>query len=507
MKKINCFLLLIIIVFTFSSCSKKGENIESLTKNKDYKGLAKIISLGKKDVKTLTSAGITLIKLKKTGMVVTALKSLESHDDSKAIDTANSIGKNLITLLKSKNDILAKDALCSISDFLNKDISAKAGDEIVNWYTKDFDKKIFSGGYEIKIFIEKFWKNMSKQSRIQIAKLHSDWMLKDFKKRSDEGVVIQRRGDVRKKKLNRKMKIRKKIYVSYFKVFRNQTVLNLIKNYSTTKPKKQQLRELLILDNYANKKEKKQAGEKIIELMKKTNRATLVSIRALGDFKPKGATSYLKQFIKPKIHEKLHLAAHEALILLTDYPESLEILLLDFNPLLKSLNKNAFPDKTSLKYASSALRGIALPRSCKLDASNYKLYSKLLKKKLKPDLKELRDQIKPALYQLLICTGKEKGIIAIIDSINFPVKLIEATKIVLGFEKIDKKLIRKTLRKMLKSKKLNRQVFAVLGLNAFGNKKDVVYLKKLMKVKVSIPKWGKTVGKLTEETITLINKR
>jgi hypothetical protein len=495
-----------ILISLLSGCKSKKKSVDSLFRAKDVDGLAAILENPDSGIEKLVASSIALVKLERSNIMVKKISVLSSKNRKVCSSVLEKTILEMKTLLgSSKDDVKAKDAFIALSGLMDKASKVKSASFVMVWFSENMGARVESGDYKFKKAIEAFWLFLDKTISDQVANAHATWMMKDFKNRGIEGKVIFKRAGILKK--GKKLTRLNAIYQSYFKAFKKYVVDYVIKNYSTTKSDDEQKTDLEIIVDYGNDGDKGRAGKKILEIIQKTRKFSLAAIDALGVLKPKGAASYLANFIKPNMNSKIRKSSLEALGHMTKDPESTRLLYNSFRPFLMDIKNQRSSSEKIAATAKSAAIGLFLSRKCTIDSSEFKLLKEIYTMKLGKELFETRNSIKPILYRLMLCTGSGKGLKLILKPIKFPVNFSELKKIVESMSSMDPKKLSLFLSKNMKSKKIDKIIPAIWGLSAWGLKEDRVHIEKFILDSRPIPKWGKTVGKFAKEAIETLDNR
>jgi hypothetical protein len=171
----------------------------------------------------------------------------------------------------------------------------------------------------------------------------------------------------------------------------------------------------------------------------------------------------------------------------------------DFKPLLIALKTKNFESEKIVQRANYTVKGLSIPRKCKLPKEDFNLVKKVFTMNLGDNLYKLRQSIIIPLYRLLIYSGGEEGLVFLLDNISLPMSSKKLKGIVMSFSSLDRKNLLEVLRKRVKSDKLKDLLPAIWGLSVNGEITDVSTLQKFALDKRNIPKWNQTLGEFSKK--------
>ncbi|MBU1220334.1 hypothetical protein KKF34_14765 [Myxococcota bacterium] len=497
MKKIQLTLLL--SVFLISGCGKKKKSIESLVSSNSYTEMGQIVSSESESTDRKTQAVVALVK---AGKYSTVLQSIQGKPEAEKI-IKPAISWSLEQLKGNTTQaVVAKDALTGLVNYT----STAASSAVFNWFATDIEKRKEAGDYKLKNCLEIHWNRADALAKEAVSKAHASWMVKDLKKRGHEGVVLFKRGRLDKPDLKKITKV-ESIYRNYFEYFKKATSNAIIDALTPVTPSDVLLLQISFLFDYADENQRKKAGDVLLKKMIETRRFTLVSLKAMGDFKPVGATDYLKTLLKPGMQKDVLEAALTALIAITADAKSTEILFDHALPLFKALAGGKAPDHKTMALAITSAKGLEYPRECQLNRSHGTILKAVFNAKLKGDLFELRNSIIKSIYRMIICTEGVDGLDYLIKSTKFPISFEQLKSLVTSFNTLNEKDLNNYLSKSINSKNLLNTVVSVWGISAFSGKESIEIINKYKNDLRQIPQWNQTVGDFTKSLVSTMEKR
>ncbi|MBN2725535.1 MAG: hypothetical protein JXR95_15830 [Deltaproteobacteria bacterium] len=502
-KKIQ--LTIIFISLGFISCGKKTRSIEELESSGNYSALEKIVGSTSETTDRRTSAAISLARRGRYGGIVKIMPGMDTKVRNDILSGVVNWGVSAL----GKNDdssVKAKDSFAGMFSFFRKNERDTIIDRVFSWYSGDISSRIEAGDYKLKKCLEIMWNSASEQSRKKISVAHAHWMTADLKKRGHEGVVLFKRGRLDKVDGFRLSPV-EKTYRNYFKYFKNEVARSLSSKISPVTSSPVLLLELSTLFDYGTVTQRQKAGTRLLEEMIKTRKFTLVSLRALGDLKPSGASKYLGKLLKPSTQKNVMEAGITALSALTDEEESAELLFNYMKPLINVLRGSSSASQKEMALALMSAKGLELPRKCRINSRYLGNVKNAYSKKLTGDLFELRNSVIKALYRLILCMDGPKGLAFLLNSIKFPVSFEQFRLLVESFNTLDKNILVESLKKELKTKNPAVLVAAIWGISAFGEEKDLQSIQQFSIDKRAIPQWNQTVGDFTLNAVKTLKSK
>ncbi len=489
------------------SCGKKIKSIEQMVSARDINGLSEEISseAGKTDRRL--AAAHALVQLDLASRLMENIEKLGPKNPEAAKELVVKMTTELSAQLTddSPKSVRSRDALVTLFPRMNPDSSKLAADAVLKWMVAGMEKRADGGNDKLLKVLELVGPAASDEVLAELGKKHAAWMLADFKNRGEDGTLVFKRANPDQAGV--KATVHRETYARYWKFFRKDVLDGVVAAYSITAPSERQVQDITIIVDYAQGAERKKAGAVILEQMKSTQKATPMSVRALGELGAVGATEYLRTFVKPNIPKELRDAAFDAVTVIRDDPAAAAVLYEVAKPMFEAFLRKDVPDEASLPLVMQAIRGLMLSRKCELPAAEYKLLRDAFKMKMEGTLFELRKGLMPALHRLMLCTGKTQALRDLQAQLRFPMTLDELTLVSRIMDSLPEAELLPLIRKDLSSKKLEISALAVLTLGTFGQKEDLTLLEGMKSSKTPIPEWNKTLGELAAEAAALLQKK
>ncbi|PKN25092.1 MAG: hypothetical protein CVU65_09795 [Deltaproteobacteria bacterium HGW-Deltaproteobacteria-22] len=499
-------LLIFGLASTFS-CGKKEVSIEKMVSARDINGLSAVITADSEKTDRRIAAAHALVQLDLANRVMENIEKLGPQNPEAAKELVSRLTTELAAQMTddSPKSIMARDALVTVFPRMNPDSSKLAADSILKWMVGGMEKRADCGNYKLLKVLEAVGPAATDEVLAELGKKHAAWMLADFKNRGEDGTLVYKRANPDQAGV--KATIHRDTYSRYWKHFRKNVLDGVVAAYSITAPSDRQVQDITIIVDYAQGDERKKAGAVILEQMKSTQKATPMSVRALGELGAVGATEYLRTFVKPNIPKELRDAAFDAVTVIRDDPAAAAVLYEIAKPMFEAFLRKDVPDEASLPLVMQALKGLMLSRKCELPAAEYKLLRDAFKMKMDGTLFELRKGLMPALHRLMLCTGKTQALRDLQAQLRFPMTQDELTLVSRIMDSLPEDELLPIIRKDLSSKKLEISALAILTLGTFGQKEDLTLLEGMKSSKTPIPEWNMTLGELATVNAALLQKK
>ena len=504
----NAILFLLIIGLAFMvSCGKKERSIEQMVSARDFNGLSEAITAESGKADRRITAAHALVQLDLAGRLMENIEKLGPKNPEAAKELVVRLTTELAALMTddTPKSIMARDALVTIFPRMNPDSSKLAADAVLKWMVGGMDKRADCGNFKLLKVLEMVGPAASDEVLAELGKKHAAWMLADFKNRGEDGTLVFKRANPDLAGV--KPTIHRDTYSRYWKFFRKEVLDGVVAAYNITAPTDRQIQDITIIVDYAQGEERKKAGAVILEQMKSTQKATPMSVRALGELGAVGATDYLKTFVKPNIPKELRDAAFDAVTVIRDDPAAAAVLYEIARPMFQAFLRKDVPDEASLPLVMQAIKGLMISRKCELPATEYKLLRDAFNMKMEGTLFELRKGLMPTLHRLMLCSGKTQALKDLQAQLKFPMTIDELTLVSRIMDSLPEAELLPLMRKDLSSKKVEISALAILTLGTFGQKEDLTLLEGMKSSKTPIPEWNKTLGELAAENAALLQKK
>ncbi len=498
--------VLIMLVPLLASCGKKPRSIEKMAAARDINGLSGVITAEKETAARRVQAAHALVQLDLANRLMENIERLAPQNPDAARELVAKLSTELGSQLKddSPKSIMARDALVTIFPRMAPETAAAAADAVFKWMAANMDKRADCGNFKLLKILEITGEAASDAVLADLARKHAAWMLADFQNRGEDGNLVFRRANPDQAGV--KPGPYKAVYQRYWKHFRKEVLDAVIAVYDITAPTDRQVRDITIIVDYAQGEERKSAGARILEQMKASQKATPMSVRAVGELGAPQATAYLKTFLKPSIPKELRDAAFDAVSVIRDDPAACEALYEHAKPMFQAFLRKDVPPEPQLPLAMQALKGLMLSRKCDLPAAEYRLLRDAFKMKMDGTLFELRKGMMPALHRLMLATGKAQALPEILSSLRFPMSRDELALVAQVMNSLPEDQLLPIMRKNLADRRVEVAALAVLTLGFFGKADDRVLLEGMKVNKTPIPGWGKTLGDLATEALDALQK-
>ena len=488
------------------SCGKKPRSIEKMAASRDINGLSAVITAEKETTERRIKAAHALVQLDLANRLMENVERLGPQNPEAAKELVAKLVFELIAQMKddSPGSIMARDALVTLFSRLAPDAAAAAADAVFSWMAANMDKRADCGNFKLLKILEVAGESASDVVLATLAKKHAAWMLADFQNRGEDGNLIFKRANPDQAGV--KPGPYKAVYQRYWKHFRKEVLDAVVAVYDITAPTDRQVRDITIIVDYAQGEERKVAGARLLEQMKASQKATPMSVRAVGELSAPQATAYLRTLLKPSIPKDLRDAAFDAVSVIRDDPAACEALYEHARPMFQAFLRKDVPGEEQLPLAMQALKGLMLSRKCEIAASEYRLLRDAFKMKMEGTLFELRKGMMPALHRLMLVTGKTQALSEILSSLRFPMSQDELGLVAQIMNSLPEDQLLPAMRKNLADKRVEAAALAILTLGLYGKKDDLMALEGMKVNKTPIPGWGKTLGDLAADAHASLQK-
>jgi len=501
------FLLLIFGLVATTSCGKKARSVEQMASSRDINGLSDVVIAGSEKADRRLAAAHALVQLDLANRLMENVEKLGPQNPEAAKELVAALAKDLTAQLKddSQKSVMARDALVTLFPRMNPDNAAAVADAVLKWMADGIEKRADCGNFKLLKVLEMLGPAASDGTIAALAVKHAAWVLADFKNRGEDGTLINMRAFPEKNKL--KPSIHRDTYARYWKPFRKGVLDGVVASLDVTSSEEVVTQNVRIITDYAEGDERPKAGAVLLEQMKSKQRATAISVRAVGDLGTVGAVEYLRNWMKPGIPVELRDSAFAAVLSLQQDPASAAVLYELSKPMFEAMLRKELPDEQPLQLALKAIASLRFPRKCELPEGEYKLVRDVFKMKMDGTLFELRKGMMMPLQRLMLCTGKAQGLREIQASLRFPLSPKEMGDVVYVLDTLPEAELLPILRKDLSSKKVELAVLAVMALSAYGQKDDLILLEGMKASPTPIPDWNKTLGALAGEAATQLKTK
>lgn len=506
MRKTALIFLLLSVPLMLASCKKKPRSIEKMAAARDINGLSAVITAEKETAERRIAAARALVQLDLSNRLMENIERLGPQNPAAAKELVARLATDLTAQLKddAPSSVMARDALVTVFGRLVPETATAVADAVFKWMAANMDKRADCGNFKLLKILEITGEAASDAVLAELAKKHAAWMLADFQNRGEDGNLVFRRANPDQAGV--KPGPYKAVYQRYWKHFRKEVLDAVVAVYDITAPTDRQVRDITIIVDYAQGEERKVAGARILEQMKATQKATPMSVRAVGELSAPQATAYLKTLLKPSIPKDLRDAAFDAVSVIRDVPDACAVLYDLAKPMFQAFLRKDVPGEEQLPLAMQALKGLMLSRKCELPASEYRLLRDAFKMKMEGTLFELRKGMMPALHRLMLVTGKTQALSEILSSLRFPMSSDELGLVAQVMNSLPEDQLLPAMRKNLADKRVETAALAVLTLGLYGKKDDLAILEGMKVNKTPIPGWGKTLGDLAAEAHASLQK-
>jgi len=504
----NAILLFIIVgLASVLSCGKKAPSIEKMASARDINGLSEVVAAGSETTDRRVAAAHALVQLDLANRVMGSIEKLGPQDPEAAKALVARLSTELVTQMTddTPRSVMARDALVTLAPRMPPETARTVADGVLKWTVAGMEKRADCGNFKLLKILEELGPSASDEALAELSRKHTVWMLADFKARGDDGTMVWKRANPEAAQI--KSTVHKDTYLRYWKYFRKDVLDGVVAAYDVTAPNDRQMQDIAIIVDYAEGGERPKAGAVLLEQMKSKQKATAMSVRALGELGTVGAVDYLRNWLKPGIPDDLRDAAFAAVTVLQKDPAAAAALYEIAKPLFEAMLRKDLPEEKQLKLALKAIESLKFSRKCELPEGEYKLVRDLFKMKMDGTLFEVRKGMMIPLQRLMLCTGKTAALREIQASLRFPMKPEELGNVVAVLDSLPEAEMLPLLRKDLSSKKPELATMAVMALGAFGQKEDLGLLEGMKTSPTPIPEWNKTLGELAGEAATLLKTK
>ena len=501
------FLLLIFGLVATTSCGKKARSIEQMASSRDINGLSDVVISGSEKADRRLAAAHALVQLDLANRLMENVEKLGPQNPEAAKELVAALARDLTAQLKddSPKSVMARDALVTLFPRMSPDAASAVADGVFKWMADGMDKRADCGNFKLLKILEMLGPAASDATVAALAVKHAAWMLADFKNRGEDGTLIFRRAKPEVAQI--KPTVHRDTYARYWKPFRKGVLDGVVASLDVTSSEEVVTQNVTIIRDYAEGDERPKAGAVLLEQMKSKQKATAMSVRAVGELGTVGAVEYLRNWMKPGIPDDLRDSAFAAVTVLQQDPASAAVLYELSKPMFEAMLRKELPDEKPLQLALKAIESLKFSRKCELPEGEYKLVRDLFKMKMDGTLFKLREGMMLSLQRLMLCTGKTQGLREIQASLRFPLKPEELGAVAAVLDTLPEAELLPILRKDLSSKKTELAVLAVMALGAYGQKDDLTLLEGMKSSPTPIPDWNKTLGALAGEAATQLKTK